>query len=210
MMVNRKVGLIGFEQPRFKLPYPLKGFLVCSQCGKPVTGSAPTGGSGKPHAAYHCSRCTIKRDGYRVSIDKEKAHSDFAERLDSLVPTEWALKAFKEIVIRRWDKEFREVQEERRTIDKELDKLEKRRNSLFDMLGDGAITDSKEFNRQIQRLEVQQVNLESERDQIKDTEVDKRKIVNEAAGQTTCLSLPATESSYLQMKGRNSSKNATF
>ena len=165
---------------RFKLLYPLKRFLVCGQCGRPLAGSAPTGGSGNRHAAYHCPKCTIKRNGKRVSIDKEKAHKDFAERLDSLVPTDWALKVFKEIVIRRWDKEFRDVQEERRNIDKQLKKLEDRRNSLFDVLGDGEITDKKEFNRQIQRLEIQQETLEGERDQIKDTEVDKRKIINEA------------------------------
>lgn len=165
---------------RFKILYPLKRFLVCSQCGKSLTGSAPTGGSGKSHAAYHCMYCTIKRNGDRVSIPKEKAHKDFAERLDGLVPSEWALKAFKEIVIRRWDKEFRDVQQERTKIDGQLKKLEGRRNTLFDMLADNVITDKKQFSRQIERLEVQQEELESERDQIKETEVDKRKIINQA------------------------------
>jgi hypothetical protein len=53
---------------RFKILYPLKRFLVCGQCGKSLTGSASTGGSGNKHAAYHCMYCTKKRNGNRVSI----------------------------------------------------------------------------------------------------------------------------------------------
>lgn len=168
------------KPPRFKPFWPLRRFLTCGHCGRPLTASAPTGGSGKKHPAYHCSHCSIKRNGIRVTMPKDKAHEDFLARLDSLIPSEWALKAFKEIVLRRWDREFRNVQDRRRDIDDELAQLENRRNKLFDMQLDGKLKDDKHFNEQIQRLDVQQQGLEMERDDIKATEVDKRRIVNEA------------------------------
>lgn len=117
--------------PTFKLKWPLKRFLRCSICGHSLTGSAPKGNGGS-YAAYHCPKCTIKKNGQRVSIPKAQAHDDFGALLESLVPSEWALKVFKEIVIRRWNKDFRDVQEQRRKIDGQLKALEDRKNDLFD------------------------------------------------------------------------------
>ncbi len=165
---------------RFRPFFPLKRYLRCGNCGHKLTGSAPRGGSGINHPAYHCTKCTIKRDGVRVSIPKAKAHEDFATQLDKLVPSEWAMEVFKAIVLKRWDKDFRDVQEERKQIDEELAKLENRRNKLFDMMGDGKIQNEKSFNEQISRLEIKQEELEFERDEKKTVEVDKRKIINEA------------------------------
>lgn len=166
---------------RFRPFFPLKRYLRCGNCNHLLTGSAPKREvAGNRHAAYHCTKCTIKRDGIRVSIPKVKAHKDFAAQLDKLVPSEWAMEVFKAIVLKRWDKDFRDVQEERKAIDTELSKLEKRRNTLFDMMGDGKIKNEKSFNEQISRLEVKQEELEYERDEKKTVEVDKRKIINEA------------------------------
>lgn len=170
---------------RFKSLWPLKRFLVCGQCGHPLTGSSSTGSTGKKHPAYHCPKCTIKRTGSRVAIPKAKAHDDFADRLDNLMPSEWAVTAFREIVLRRWDKDFRDVQDKRREIDDELTKLEEKRNKLFDMHLEGRLPGDKQkkdehFNQQIQRLEVRQQELEMQRDDMKSLEVDRRQIVNEA------------------------------
>lgn len=164
---------------RFKPIWVLRRFLTCGQCGHALTASAPTGGSGKSHPAYHCPKCTIKKSGARVTIPKDKAHEEFAARLDALIPSEWAIKAFKEIVVRRWDREFRDVQEKRQEIDTELSKLEKQRNILVDKNLAGQYSDDL-FNEQLQRLEVRTHELEVERDDTKSLEVDKRHIVNEA------------------------------
>lgn len=165
---------------RFRPFYPLKRYLRCGQCGHQLTASAPKGGSGNFHPAYHCTKCTIKRNGVRVSIPKAKAHEDFAARLDELVPSKWAIEVFKTIVLKRWDRDFRDVQEQRRSIDEQLQTLESRRNRMFDMMGDGKINNIERFDSQISRLEMQQEELELERDEMKTVEVDKRQIINEA------------------------------
>ena len=39
--------------------FPLRRFMICSECHKPLTASAPVGGSGKRSPRYHCSRCHL-------------------------------------------------------------------------------------------------------------------------------------------------------
>ena len=51
--------------------YPLQRFLVCSLCKKGLTGSEGKGKT-KAYKAYHCHRCTIKKDGARVSKPHKK------------------------------------------------------------------------------------------------------------------------------------------
>jgi site-specific DNA recombinase len=166
---------------RFKLPFPLKRFLVCGQCGHNLTASAPTGGSGVSHPAYHCPKCTIRRNGARVSIPVEQAHSQFAATLDNLVPSEWTIKLFKEIVIRHWNSDFREVQAQRQKIDLELKNIELNKNKLFDrwMEADSKVTDET-YASQNDRLTIRKTELEFERSNLKTDELDKEKIVDEA------------------------------
>ena len=165
--------------PTFKLKWPLKRFLRCGICGNPLTGSAPKGNGGA-YEAYHCTHCTIKRDGQRVSLPKAQAHDDFGALLESLVPSEWALKVFKEIVVRRWNRDFRDVQEQRRKIDGQLQTLEDRKNELFDRWMAGRVKEDKDYDEQNQRIAVQKESLELERAELKSDELDKERIVDGA------------------------------
>ncbi len=165
---------------RFKPRWPLRRFLKCGQCNHALTGSAPTGGSGHSLPAYHCATCTIKRNGYRVSIPKAKAHEEFEARLDSFVPSEWAMKAFKEIVIRRWNNDFRDVQDVRCKLDNDIKLLEERKNELFDRWMAGRVKDDLTYEAQNDRITVQKEALELERAELKSDELDKEHIVDQA------------------------------
>lgn len=165
---------------RIKQSWPLKRFLYCGQCGQPLTGSASKGRSGGHFGAYHCTKCTKSRDGSTVRLPKVQAHEDFGALLDSLVPSEWALKVFKEIVIRRWNLEYRDVQKERRRIDSEIKELENRKNELFDRWMAGRIKSDKVYDEQNNRITVQKETLELERADLKSDETDKEHIVDQA------------------------------
>ena len=165
---------------RIKRAWPLKRFLYCGQCGQPLTGSASKGRSGGHFGAYHCTKCTKSRDGATVRLPKAQAHEDFGALLDSLVPSDWALKVFKEIVIRRWNLEYRDVQNERRRLDSEIKKLENRKNELFDRWMAGRIKDDKTYDEQSDRITVQKEALEVERADLKSDEIDKERIVDQA------------------------------
>jgi site-specific DNA recombinase len=165
---------------RLKQYWPMKRFLTCSLCGQPLSGSTSKGRFGKPYSAYHCTKCTKRRNGATVRLPKAKAHEDFGALLDSLVPSEWALKVFKEIVIRRWNQDFRDVQSVRRKLDAEIATLEERKNELFDRWMAGRIKDDKVYEAQNDRITVQKETLELERAELKSDETDKERVVDEA------------------------------
>ncbi len=165
---------------RIKRSWPLKRFLYCGQCGQPLTGSASKGRGGGHFGAYHCTKCTKSRDGATVRLPKAQAHEDFGALLDSLVPSEWALKAFKEIVIRRWNQEFRDVKAERQKLDEQIKALGDKKDELFDRWMAGRIKDDKTYDEQNDRITVQKEALEVERADLKSDETDKEHIVDQA------------------------------
>lgn len=81
--------------PHFSIEYPLKHALLCVNCGKSLTGSAPTTGSGSRSPRYHCARC--KGMG---SIPVEKAHKLWEAFLNDVTPTDKMINLFR-IVVRR-------------------------------------------------------------------------------------------------------------
>lgn len=56
-----------------KEEFPLRGFLDCKICGKKLTGSASTGGSGIKHFYYHCTK------GCKERIHAHIVNSAFSE-----------------------------------------------------------------------------------------------------------------------------------
>lgn len=165
---------------RMKKAWPLKRFLICGQCGQPLTGSASKGRNGDHFGAYHCTKCTKHKDGATVRLPTSLANSNFEALLDSLVPSEWALKVFKEIVIRRWNQEFRDVREERRKIDEQIEALGAKKDELFDRWMAGRIKDDKVYDAQNDRMTVQMQALRQERSELNTDEVDKERVVDEA------------------------------
>jgi len=79
--------------------FPLKGFLLCPDCGRPLTASVCKGRSDR-YAYYHCiSPC---RGRYRLE-DAEKYFADFLESISLKPPV---LELFQAIVKERLEKQF--------------------------------------------------------------------------------------------------------
>lgn len=167
-------------EKRRNVEFPMRRYLKCGLCDHPLTASSSTGRRSK-YPAYHCSKCTKKQNGATVRISKEQAHEDF-ERLLSLVqPARWITSAFREIVLRRWNIEFREVQSQRRRLDKELTGIEDSKNKLVDKFINDKITDDV-YQIQEERLTLKRIELENEREALKNAEKNKENIVDEAIG----------------------------
>jgi site-specific DNA recombinase len=165
---------------RNKPEWPLRRYLKCKLCSRPLTASASTGRSGKRYAAYHCARCTTKNKGATVRVPTDDAHDNYETLLAAKQPAPWILSAFKEIVIRRWNQEFREVQNKRRKLDDEIKKTEDLKNELFDRWMVKRITDDQIFAEQNQRLVVKKAELELTRSNLKTAELNKERIVDQA------------------------------
>lgn len=103
--------------------YPLKGFILCAECEKPLYASAPKTGSGTYSPRYHCARKSCI--GKVKSVKAEVIHKGFVALLERTKPTEGTLRLYKRVLINEanWaleslNKRIAKVREELNSIDK--------------------------------------------------------------------------------------------
>lgn len=130
--------------------FPLRRFMICSECNKPLTGSAPVGGSGKRSPRYHCSRCHLP------SVQSGELHEQFLHLLASLTPDPDVEKFLKEIIVRVWRDETQTLSKKQKKLHKVLEELTAKRNKVVEMLVSGDIS-----LKEKQEL-VSKINAESE------------------------------------------------
>lgn len=114
--------------------FPLRRFMLCANCNKPLTGSSPVGGSGKRSPRYHCARCHVS------SVQSGELHEQFLHLLASLTPDPDMEKFLKEIIVRVWREETQTLGNKQKKLHKVLEQLTERRNKVVEMLVAGQIT----------------------------------------------------------------------
>ncbi|MBP5204747.1 recombinase family protein [Candidatus Saccharibacteria bacterium] len=105
--------------------YPLKGSLICHTCGKRMTGSAPTGGSGKRSPRYHCKTPGCK------SINVGLAHELFVNYLKQITPKNNTLKLYKKMVEKTLIKRVGEARGMLADVGKRKKAIEDEYNKIF-------------------------------------------------------------------------------
>jgi site-specific DNA recombinase len=114
--------------------FPLRRFLLCSECNKPLTGSSPRSGSGKYSPRYHCSRCHLP------SIKADEIHEQFLHLLASLSPDPVMEKFLKEMIVRVWREETKALSSKQKKLHKTLQDLTAKRTTVVEKLVAGEIT----------------------------------------------------------------------
>ncbi len=107
-----------------KAIYPLDGTLLCEHCGMPLHGDAPVNGSGKDSPLYYCRGGAKRGHGYS-SKNMLEVHEAFDDFLQTITPSDGAIKLFKEMLKRT---AFERLNNAR----PELEKLTKRKQELSD------------------------------------------------------------------------------
>lgn len=81
--------------------YPLRGFVTCSDCDKPLTACWSRSSTGKKHPYYMCynKQCVSSRK----SIPKAKIEGEFAELLKQLTPSKDMFALAKAMFTSAWD-----------------------------------------------------------------------------------------------------------
>ncbi len=122
------------ENPTF----PLRKFVVCSECGTPLSGSATRGYKGKKYPYYHHSKkgCSKSR-----SIAKEKFERAFLERLEKITPNPKFEKLFKAVVIDIWKTRHKHLDAQRASVRRAIEKLELDRQRVFELHRSGVYSD---------------------------------------------------------------------
>ncbi|MFV0626022.1 MAG: recombinase family protein [Alphaproteobacteria bacterium] len=67
--------------------YPLRNWLICSECGGKITGSASTGYKGKRYSYYHCHH-----KGCKMRFKPQDIHEMFEKVLNDITPKKGVLK----------------------------------------------------------------------------------------------------------------------
>lgn len=158
--------------------FPLRHFLYCEKCGRPLTGSISTGKTTKV-AYYHCSHCTKKKDGCRTAVRLEKAHEQFTELLDNIEPAPWVPQVFRQIVLKRWNNDFQDAQEKLKKVNEKFEKIKRIKVALVSKFAEGSISDDV-YQEAIQEYETQRKALEIERSDLEVVERDKEQIIDRA------------------------------
>lgn len=135
--------------------FPLRRFMLCSECNKPLTGSAPVGGSGKRSPRYHCSRCHLP------SVQSGELHEQFLHLLASLKPDPDMEKFLKEMIVRVWRDETKTLGNKQKKLHKALEELTERRNKVVEMLVAGQIT-VEEKQEQVARIKEETDNIQKD------------------------------------------------
>jgi site-specific DNA recombinase len=146
-----------------EIDWPLRGGFIKHTCGKPMTGSSPKGQSG-PSPRYSCIHCRASVLGKKVSTPRHKVHDDFIALLESVRPSEGVNKLFKEIVLKKWNVEFKDAVEHGSKIDNEIAAWQSKKSRILDLYIENNLSDAEkrqkldEADKAITQLEMQRVD----------------------------------------------------
>ena len=134
---NKKGGNI---KPRYtkNASFPLRRFLVCSECGEAITGSYSTGRRGKKYGYYHHHKQTCQKAQF---VSKEEMEKKFVALLNELKPTIKHIKIFKIAVLDVWKTKIKKFDELNGRLSREIQLLRVERQRVFDFHRKGSYTE---------------------------------------------------------------------
>lgn len=131
--------------------FPLRGFVSCDCCGKPLR-SAWSKGKYKEYAYYLCH--TKGCDTYGKSIRKADIEGRFVELLKSLRPAPQLIALVKEMLLDAWNQRGEQLAETRKTLKRDLKALEKQVDTLLDRMVETTSPRAiQAFERKVDQLE---------------------------------------------------------
>ena len=107
--------------------FPLRHFVSCGACNRPLTASWSKGRS-KAYAYYHCANGSCKSR----NIPKQLLESEFLKLIEQLQPKPEYLQLFREIVLDVWKQRQADTIRLAATLQSRLDKLKARRQTVID------------------------------------------------------------------------------
>ena len=100
---------------------PLRGFLICKACGRPITGSASKGNGGK-YYYYHCQKAKECKERFRAN----DAHDFFLDELRKISANKGVLKLYYKIMSDLYKKNGTDKTRQIKDIQADIDRLKQR------------------------------------------------------------------------------------
>jgi len=114
--------------------FPLRGFVTCGDCEKPLTSCWSTSKNGKKHPYYQCYNrdCVSKRK----SIPRDKLEGEFEGILTKLTPPAMIFNTAKLAFKSFWEQRSTQMNNLEATVKNDVRKLEKQIEQLVDRIVD--------------------------------------------------------------------------
>lgn len=131
---------------RSNADFPLRGFVRCLRCEKPITGSWSKGRNGY-HAYYHCQgRCRA------VNISKAALETQFVDALTELQPSAGFMRLVKEHVLVAWRTLQADARATAATAERRVRQIQERLDRLDDAFLFAQSIDQNTYARQRDRM----------------------------------------------------------
>ena len=128
--------------------FPLRVFVTCNRCGKPITGSWSTSRMKKKYAYY---RCRSKSCG-AVNIKRDLLEAKFISLLEGLTPDKEMIPILSNSIRVAWQHRKGDSEALYAAVQAKLAKAKLRKNQLVDALFDGKIN-QQTYDEQLVRLD---------------------------------------------------------
>lgn len=110
--------------------FPLRHFIICGYCGRPMTAYYATGKLGGRYPYYSCYNRSCPS---RKSIAKKKLEEDFLKLLQDVIPTDKFLSGFKVVILDVWTEKYKTINQTRLKVAGEIEKLKDEKLKLIEM-----------------------------------------------------------------------------
>jgi site-specific DNA recombinase len=163
----RTDGLI-VPKERNNPDFPLRGFLTCGHCGKPLTGSWSQGQT-RRYAYYHCppkARCR------KTNIPRHELEAKFLSLLEHLRPRPEFLSLFRAIVLDVWNSRREDVTAQRSAAERKLLDLRHRKEQLVEAFVYQRAIDQATYQQQLDKLSEGMALAEMDRNALRTEELD--------------------------------------
>jgi hypothetical protein len=160
-LAGRRVAVNAYQ--RNHPDFPLRVFVRCGKCGKPLTGGWSSGRK-KKYAYYHCR----KRGCGFVNIRTEQLEAEFIRLLRYLTPSANLVEEFTKAVKAEWTRRRGDAEQAYNAIQHRLATAKNRKNNLLNLRLDGEM-DQRTYQEQAARLDKE---VDYAEQQLRATETD--------------------------------------
>ena len=168
--MGRRIPTVSYQKQN--PDFPLRRFVCCARCRKPLTGSFSKGRTQK-YPYYKCpsSKC-------RLNVSKSKLESQFVELMKILQPKPKYMRLFEAIVLDVWKEQRAQLNTTCNGLKKRLDRIRERTNQLTEAFVYNQSIDRETYQTERARLREDQLLIEMELNEAKVEELDVESALN--------------------------------
>ena len=149
------------NQPNIHMDFPLRGYVACAGCGKPMTACWSAGAGGTKYPYYLCR--TKGCPEAKKSIKRDLMEREFENMLQDLTPTPDLLYVTRNAVKQIWQEHHDNYKKHHASIQTELRDTERKIEQLLDRIVEADSTSLiRAYETKITKMEHSKASLEAE------------------------------------------------